>query len=366
MKILYGAVGEGLGHATRSLVVAQHLMAQGHSVKMAASGRALPYLRQHVTDVEQIWGLEFVLDEGQVRTLRTVRANVKGGMRGVPGDVRIGFQIARSYGPDLVITDFDAFAYTFAKMQRLPVISADNIQMVDRCRHDREILHGIRTDYTAARAFVGSKLPRAGHYVITTFFYPPPRKRRTTLVPPILRPEIVAARPEPGDSLLVYGRLGEAAIAALQEIGVPCLVYGARDGLEADEQDGNLRFRPFSNQVFVEDLRTCRGVVASAGFSLMSEVVYLRKPMLAVPLAHQFEQEMNARYLERLGYGMRAIKVDARALERFLESEQDHAESLAGYEQEGNTAALEAIDGVVDNVLAVRAKRRQARAGRRR
>ena len=51
MRILYGAVGEGLGHATRSSVVAEHLIAQGHEVKMAASGRALPYLREHLPDV---------------------------------------------------------------------------------------------------------------------------------------------------------------------------------------------------------------------------------------------------------------------------------------------------------------------------
>ena len=35
----------------------------------------------------------------------------------------------------------------------------------------------------------------------------------------------------------------------------------------------------------------------------MGEAVYLHKPMLAVPLARQFEQVLNARYLEHEGYG---------------------------------------------------------------
>ena len=220
-------------------------------------------------------------------------------------------------------------------------------------------MRGIRRDYLTARAFVGSKLPRADHYLIATFFYPPLRKKRTTLVPPILRPEIVAAPPEPGDALLVYGRLGKAALSALKRADVPCLVYGARDGLTRDEREDNLVFRPFSNQAFVDDLRSCRGVVASAGFSLMSEVVYLRKPMLAVPLAHQFEQELNARYLDRLGYGMRADTVDASALERFLGAMDEHAEALAGYEQNGNAEALAAIDHAIDEVLSRRASRRR-------
>ena len=38
MRVLYGAVGEGLGHATRSRGVAEHLLVQGHEVKMATSG----------------------------------------------------------------------------------------------------------------------------------------------------------------------------------------------------------------------------------------------------------------------------------------------------------------------------------------
>jgi uncharacterized protein (TIGR00661 family) len=359
MRVLYGAVGEGLGHATRSLVVAQHLMAQGHSVRMAASGRALPYLQQHVDDVEEIWGLEFVLDQGQVRMLRTMSANVRGAVHGIPVNVRAAVEVARSYGADLVITDFDGFAYACAKVERIPVISVDNIQMVDRCKHDREILEGIHRDYMTARAFVGSKLPRADHYLIATFFYPLLRKKRTTLVPPILRPEIVAANPEPGDALLVYGRLGKRALEALKGSGVRCLVYGARDDLDRDERDDNLVFRPFSNEAFVDDLRTCRGVVASAGFSLMSEVVYLRKPMLAVPLAHQFEQDMNARYLERLGYGMRADAVDGATLERFLGALDDHAESLASYEQQGNDEALASVDRAIEDVFAARSARRR-------
>ena len=352
MRILYGAVGEGLGHATRSRVVAEHLLARGHRVKMAASGRALPYLREHLPDVEEIWGLAFALEHGRVETWKTFSLNARGGVRGLPEDWQRGVEVARAYAPELVVTDFDAFTYLFAKLHRIPVLSVDNIQMVDRCRHDAEILRGVHEDYLEARAFVGEKLPRADRYLITTFFRPPVRKKRTTLVPSILRPEILAALPEPGDHLLVYGRLGEAATAALRAGGIPCLVYGARDDLTADEEEGELRYRPFATAAFIDDLRTCRGVVASAGFSLMSEVVYLRKPMLALPLAGQFEQEMNARYLERLGYGTAARALDEDSLERFLARLSAHDEALAGYEQDGNAETFRAVDRAIEEVTA--------------
>lgn len=347
MRILYGAVGEGLGHATRSRVVAQHLIDRGHEVKMVASGRALPYLKEHLPDVEEIWGLSFVLEHGTVNSWKTLTSNVRGGVRGVPADWKRGSEIAKAFAPDLVITDFDGFAYLFAKSHRKPVLSVDNIQMVDRCKHDSEILKGIHRDYRTARTFIHAKLGRANHYVITTFFRPPLRKKRTTLVPSLLRPEIIAAKPERGDHLLVYGRISESSIAALEASGLVCHVYGARDGLTEDVVEGPLRYRPFANEAFIDDLRTARGIVGSAGYSLMSEAVYLRKPMLALPLAHQFEQEMNARYLERLGFGTAADALDEAALERFLAREPEHEKALGAYEQDGNTEALTTIEDLV-------------------
>jgi uncharacterized protein (TIGR00661 family) len=355
MRILYGAVGEGLGHATRSGVVAEHLLARGHEVKMVASGRAYPYLDERLPDVEQIWGFSFALVDGQVDTWRTVVKNLRDGAHGVPSDVKHAVQIAKRFRPEFVITDFDGFAYAVAKTSRLPVISVGNIQMTARCQHDDAILHDVHGPYHTARAFVRGKLPLAHRYLVTTFFYPEVSAPRTTLVPPILRAEIVAAEPEQGDHVLAYGRMAQSSIDALVATGVQCHPYGARDGLEQDVVEGTLTYKPFSNDGFVEDLRTCRGVVASAGFSLMSEAVYLRKPMLAIPLAGQFEQIMNARYLERLGYGVAADVIDEPALERFLEGEEHHVEALAAYEQDGNTVTLETVEHTIAELGASRA-----------
>lgn len=194
MKILYGAVGEGLGHATRSGVVAEHLISRGHQVKMVASGRAFPYLADRLPDVEEIWGFSFALVDGQVDSWRTITQNLRGGVRGAPENLRHGRELVKKFGPTLVITDFDGFAYALAKMRRLPVISLGNIQMVARAKRDKTILAGVRRPYLEARTFVRHKLPYASRYLITTFFQPPLSMKRTAYVPPILRAEIVAAR----------------------------------------------------------------------------------------------------------------------------------------------------------------------------
>ena len=72
------------------------------------------------------------------------------------------------------------------------------------------------------------KLPGAYHYLVTSFFFPPVRKQRTTLVPPILRPEILAAKREPGAHVLVYqtAAANTALVPALQSLPYDFRVYG--------------------------------------------------------------------------------------------------------------------------------------------
>ena len=59
-------------------------------------------------------------------------------------------------------------------------------------------------------------------------------------------------------------------------------------------------------------------MIASAGFSLISECMYLRKKMLLLPLAGQYEQMINAYYIEKLGLGISSEQLDEAAINRFL------------------------------------------------
>jgi len=249
----------------------------------------------------------------------------------------------------VVISDFESWSYLFAVNHRLPVISLDNIQIVNRCRHEPQILRGHEADFQIARGVVKAKVPGAWHYLITTFFYPPVRKRRTTLHPPVLRPEILSARPEPGGHLLVYQTYTTHAglPELLRKTGLECRIYGLRRDLPAPVREGNLLYLPFSEQGFIEDLRTARGVVASGGFTLMGEAVYLRRPMLAEPVGKQFEQILNARYLESLGYGMSAEEITEPRLREFLERIPEFERNLAGYSQDGNRELLLKLDEVL-------------------
>jgi uncharacterized protein (TIGR00661 family) len=345
MRILYGVVGEGMGHATRSRVVLEHLT-RNHDVHIVVSGRARDYLARRFENVHHIWGLTISYGENSVKKWQTVVQNLRGAVTGWPQNIRTYFELVENFSPDVVISDFESFSYLFARRHALPVISVDNIQIVNRCTHDPQLLLGHEGNFELIRSVVKGKLPGAFHYLISSFFYPPVRKARTTLTPSILRPEILAARPEPGDHLLVYQTAtgNTALIEQLKALGIPCRVYGYRRDLTADVADGQLLLRPFSEPGFIEDLRTARAVVGGGGYTLMSEAVYLGKPMLSVPVGGQFEQVLNALYLQHLGYGASARALDSEVLGGFLERVPDCARALRGYTQDGNTVLLSALD----------------------
>jgi uncharacterized protein (TIGR00661 family) len=348
MRILYGVTGEGMGHAMRSRVVLDALV-EKHQIQVVVSGRAADYLAKRSSDVlsvKKIWGYTLAYQDNELQKWGTVVQNLKGALTGLPKNIRAYLDLADELRPDVVITDFETWSYLYGLRHALPVISIDNMQIINRCAHAPELLAGCENDFRLTNAVVKAKIPGAFHYHVTTFFYPPVRKPNTTLHPPILRPEILAARPEPGKHLLVYqtSTSNQALPEILKRCGRECRIYGLRRDLTAEAVDGNLRYRPFSETGFIDDLRTCAGVVASGGFTLMGEAVYLRRPMLAVPIAGQFEQVLNARYLEREGYGLAADVITDARLGQFIEALPEFERNLGRYRQDGNRDLLAALD----------------------
>src|SRR5262249_18262859 len=135
--------------------------------------------------------------------------------------------------------------------------------------------------------------------------------------------------------------------------GMECRIYGMRRTITEDQAEGNLRYRPFSEQGFIDDLASSAGVVAGGGVTLMGEAVYLHKPVLAIPLERQVRQVMNARYLEREGFGRWTRKLDDPAiLKAFVRDIPACADKLAAYSQKGNEELFQKVDELLDRAAA--------------
>jgi uncharacterized protein (TIGR00661 family) len=366
MRILYGVVGEGMGHATRSKVTCEHLVASGHDVKIVVSGRAHGFLAKTFKDVVEIKGLTIKYVDNRMDRDGTLARNVLAAPGMLASNVSAYFDKVSAFAPHAVITDFDSFAYLFAKRHRLPILSIDNQQIISRCKLGKFAKQGVKVDYQMTKAFVRAKLPACDQYVITTFFYPPVRPKYaddTTLVPPILRKAILDAKKgaAPGDHVLVYqtSTSDTKLVDELNEIrGAKFVVYGLRK----NARHGNCTLKEFSEDGFVTDLARARAVVCNGGLSLIGEAVYLGKPIFSVPVRNQYEQVLNARYLEELGYGLGAECIEADVLRLFLDEAPKYAARVARHKQDGNRELFDAVDGFLARHAKKGKKGKDARA----
>ena len=339
MKILYGVPGEGLGHATRSKVVIAWLLEQGHDVRVVSSSRAFTLLdRAFPGRVLEIKGFHLAYKQLTVSKSRTLGLTLRTAPDSLQTNFRQYRQLLRGFRAEAVVSDFESFSYFYAKLRRLPVISLDNMQIISRARLDVPVPRAEREHYDLARHIVRLKLPRARHYLVTTFFELPLRPRfaeRTTLVPSIIRPEIQAATPTQGHYVLVYQSATTQAdlVPLLQQLPEQEFrVYG----FNKDEAHGNVLLRPFSEAGFIAELAGARAVLTNGGFSLISEAVYLHKPVCAVPIPAQFEQWLNAAEIERKGYGRHLAAIEPAGIGAFLQELPQYEAALADYQQRGN------------------------------
>jgi hypothetical protein len=72
-----------------------------------------------------------------------------------------------------------------------------------------------------------------------------------------------------------------------------------------------------------------------------------------VPVRGQFEQVLNGRYLQKLGYGQYADSLDdPREVFSFIEKVPDCARALEGFVQHGNTDLYRELDAQLDRAAA--------------
>lgn len=342
-RILYAVQGEGLGHATRAHSVGAGLIERGHEVRFVSSRLATPYLREHFPDrVEDIFGFRLVFTDGRIRLGKTVAKNTYEVMRGAWPTFRAVRRVFHDFRPNLLITDAEEFTPPVARFLGVPFVSVDNQHLLTHCEVERP--PGFALDYI--NAYLAIRLFHAGarRYLISTFIDAPIRHQPTTLVPPVLRAEVYKQAVRHGDYLVAYlGGSGEhdRMRRALESCGaMPVRAYGF--GISGEH--ARVTYKATSATGFLKDLAGCAGVVASAGHSLVSESLYLDKPMLLVPIARQFEQLLNAHYVERMGAGRAVARLTPQAIAEFTDKLDTYRAAIATRPKASLAPILDAIE----------------------
>jgi uncharacterized protein (TIGR00661 family) len=317
-KIIYGVAGEGFGHSSRSHLTGQRLIDAGHDVMFVGSQKSLLYLKQYFGErVREIFGLSFAFVDGRIDKSETLKRNLLNLPQGTKLNEELFREHFEPFTPDLVISDFEPFSAWWAWRKNVPFISIDHEHVLTLC----ELEHETRNWFSRITASVVTECHYVGAvaYIVINFFDAPLRIDSAILSPPVIRPVVGALQASNGEHILLYSTTGKDEEQLRRVLGK----FGDRKfflyGFKKVGEYGNCIFKERSTEGFLADLASARGVIASAGFSLLSECLHLKKPMCLLPITGQYEQIINAHYIEKLGLGVSAEKLDEDVLGRFLE-----------------------------------------------
>ena len=365
-KILYGVSGEGSGHSSRAKEMASYLLTQGHEVKIVSYDRGYANLKDQF-DCFETEGLHIAAEENKVSMVKTFTDNFARLPEGFKKLNQLR-DLFKSWQPDCVITDFEPMTAYLARHYDLPLVTLDNQH---RMRYmEYQVDKQLDKDRIVTESVIRAMIPSPDAALVTTFYWGKLKNERTFLFPPILRREVADMASTVGDHILVYLTSGFDSLLALlkQFHRETFLVYG----YNKEEQDGNIIFKAFSKSGFLSDLASSKAVIATAGFTLMSEAFYLAKPYLALPMQGQFEQMLNGVLLQSLRFGLNASDINDHIIGHFLYCLEDfrprfeshlrhYQDFLNGKQEQVNYEICRKLDELLANDLAEIKRLRQLR-----
>lgn len=355
-RIVYGVSGEGSGHSSRARVVLEYLTRNGHEVKVVTYDRGLKNLGGDF-DLFETAGLHIESVDNQVSPLKTLATNLQRLPDGHKKLKALREDIFKKFKPHAVISDFEPMSAYLANHYALPLITIDNQHRLRYMRYDYP--PALRKDRQLTVHIIRAMVPKPDVSLVTTFYFDEVKNRRTFLFPPLLRTQVREAVARKENHFLVYLTSGfDTFVDMLKAFRREhFIVYGqGRHGTE-----GNLTFKAPSTQGFLDDLATCKGVMATAGFTLITEALHLGKPYLALPMTGQFEQAINAVLLEKMACGVNMHQASRTGIGDFLYRLPEFETALSKQPAFDNKPLLEKVDQLLaDNArLALNYHRRR-------
>jgi uncharacterized protein (TIGR00661 family) len=341
VNIIYALSGEGRGHGSLARAILPVLQRAGHNVKVVTYGQSIGQLADY--DLIPIKGIKHYYDgEGRLSLSKSLLRNL-----GVLAYYATGWKALRrqfaAFSPDVLIVNFEPFAPLIARSLKVPIVSFDN-------QHALLYFHlpvpkGGRWSAWITKTAIKLVVRRAEHYVIMALAPSAAQDRQVHVVPPVVQDEFRQLAPRVGSKVLVYlKRPNGRFLEILKRTDQQFLVYGYNTAAV----DGNLTYRVFSDRM-PEELSACKAVMGTAGMSLMSEAVWLKKPFFGIPLKNEFEQMWNAVLIRQSNFGDFSEEPTKAAVDHFFQRMNEYRRSLEDYRFDPDAAGkklLELIEGI--------------------
>ena len=329
MRVLFTVQGQGRGHLTQAIAVAEVLSAAGHELVGVVAGnhpgRDLPsfFTDAFAAPVTMLPspGFIFLKDRGVdlPGTLLHAARHVDVWRESLERLV----SMVDETQPDVIVNFFEPLMGLLQAIRplRVPVVAV---------AHQFALLGpaaGAPSGTPVApwwlRVFV--RFVGCRQWKIALSFTPADARvaspTRVIVAPPLLRRRVVSLQVQDGDYVLVYvathgyAELIRSWHRAHPEVRLHCF-YDRPGAPKVEMANPNLSFHALDAEEFIHLMAGCRAVMCTAGFESVCEAAFLGKPVLMVPLDNHHEQELNARDAERAGVAISHPTFDLDALAR--------------------------------------------------
>lgn len=331
MKFAFIVQGEGRGHQTQAISLAEMLISNGHEVAVALIGtinpKKIPILLEEKGSfkMETFQSPSLVYDpKTKALSLPKTIKNALPNLRKYIGSIKKIKRQIDYHQPDIIINFYDfiggLYSALYSPKAKVICIGHQYLLLNRNFAHpkkhwwDREIVN-FNTRITALGA---SKL-------LALSFSEFPNDKGIVTVPPLLRNELVYYSTENHGYILVYLTQAEL-VSEIFEYATenPNVRFEVFVDKMINEVPENVHINPISSSLFIEKMSKCSGIISTAGFESICEAMYLGKPALMVPIRKHYEQLCNAHDAERAGAGVYSPKIDVGLFIDYLKENRTH------------------------------------------
>lgn len=337
-KILYGVCGIGNGHTQRQLPLIEHF-SKNADIVIFTYDSSYDFYIEHFKSNPNITVLNvavpFYVGNSQGIDFEATEklAKNKKDYAGING--RAIASAEKIIGtPDLVISDYEPTSADYAYKHKVPLVTIDQQSKYMVGEFPLE-LNGLT--YVDEVARLKMFFPKASARIACSFFDVIRNKNKDEVLmfPPIIRDSVISTENDPSSpiSVLVYFSSQKEFPQSLEDVVEICscmpdanfhiFVPNKKAGLSFK----NVAFYEHGDEKFGDILRSCRGIISTAGHTLLSEAMYLGIPVYAIPLA-VYEQQMNAEVITINSFGIKSKTINKEELRYFMSNLSKFREAI--------------------------------------
>ncbi|GAB2572516.1 glycosyltransferase family protein [Spirosoma areae] len=330
MRVLFLIQGEGRGHLTQALSLAQILRMAGHEVIGALVGvtadRSVPafFSENFTAPITPVFSPGLVYNAG-TNALEPFKTTVQAIRYARPfwRSLKLVRDAIETRQPDVVVNFYEMLGgLTYALLRpSVPMVCVAHQYMAFHPNFQRP-----DGQWLYRQAFkLNTKLTCFGAHELLALSFdkqPDVPRRRLRIVPPLLRQEVTQLKPTEGDFMLAYVTQPGLKVELLKahEQHPDIRMDGFHSGVTVADQviDETLTFHAIDGRRFLDFMARCKAIVTTAGFESVCEAAYLGKPALMIPQSNHFEQACNAIDGQRAGVGIASDNFDLEQLLAYL------------------------------------------------